>query len=331
MKISQSLLKALLSYKNGDECGLIFKAKYIDSRFELFPPSDAMNLGAWFEYLATGAIPKNGAVPQPKTLKIKVVKEPKPKKPKKPKKLKKGEVAEIIEETEPEEVVEEVKEIIEVVPELAADYRLMLKHLDNFKSVMNYYGFEIVKAGEDISVPYPDSIEKFGFEVILTGTLDIRVRAKRDIIVRDSNGFNVSVLKKGELGIIDLKVSGLLDNRFEKFGWDLSMLHDKVNLITQPIHYKYIELLKTGVNSPFLFLLFNPKDENDCRLIDFRFDESHFDTHRAFIDKAVPHLLHYQKHGYEARPSLARCAECPLKEECKFKAVVPPIQVYYLQ
>jgi len=324
LKISQSLLKGLLQYSSGEGCGLVFKAKYIDSRFDLFPPSDAMNLGAWFEYVATGSVPKNGSIPIPKTLKVKAVKEVKPKKPKK---LKKGEVALPELEAVPEEIVPKA----EVEPELSADYRLMIKHLDNFKKVMEHYGLEIIKAGEDISVPYPDAMERFGVDVVLTGTLDIRIRATRDIFAKDSNGHKVKVLSMGETAIFDMKVSGLLDDVWNLLGWGLSRLHEKVSLITQPIHYKFIEVLKTGINPPFLFFLFNPKDENDCRLIDFRFDESQFDTHRAFIDKAIPHLLHYQKYGYQPRPSLAKCAECPLKEECKFRATIPPITVYYLQ
>ena len=159
----------------------------------------------------------------------------------------------------------------------------------------------------------------------------MRVRGLKDVVVKDSNGFPTTVLKKGQIGIIDLKCTGLLDDKWSPYGWNLSMLHDKIKIITQPIHYKFIELLKTGENPPFLFLLFNVKNENDCRLIDFRCDDSHFNEHRAFIEKGVKHLLHYQKVGYQALPSMAECAECPLKEECEFKTTVPLISVYNLQ
>jgi hypothetical protein len=65
-KISQSLMKNYVDYLNGKECGLYFKAKYIDKDPEAqTPPSDAMKLGIYFEYLCTGALPKSGEIPEP--------------------------------------------------------------------------------------------------------------------------------------------------------------------------------------------------------------------------------------------------------------------------
>jgi len=66
VKISQSLMKNYVDYLNGKECGLILKAKYIDKDPEAqSEPSEAMELGIYFEYLCTGALPKSGEVPEP--------------------------------------------------------------------------------------------------------------------------------------------------------------------------------------------------------------------------------------------------------------------------
>ena len=65
-KISQSLIKAYQNYNTGEECGLFFKARYIDKDPEAFVPmTDVMRLGVYFEYLATGALPRDGVVPEP--------------------------------------------------------------------------------------------------------------------------------------------------------------------------------------------------------------------------------------------------------------------------
>lgn len=65
-KISQSLMKAYVDYLNEKECGLFFKARYIDKDPEADgEPTDAMRLGIYFEYLCTGALPKSGIVPEP--------------------------------------------------------------------------------------------------------------------------------------------------------------------------------------------------------------------------------------------------------------------------
>jgi len=293
MKISQSLLKGLLDLREGDECGLVFKAKYIDGRFDLFPPSDVQNIGAWFEYLATGSIPKNGTIPQPKYM-VRGKDE-------------KGN------------------------PKLLGDYALIQKHVANFKKSIESYGFEIIRVGEDIKVLYPNSVEKFGFEVWLTGTLDIRARATKDIYTIDQNRKKTLVAKKGQILIIDLKTTGLLDqsSKFNDYSWYIKGLDHKVKLVTQPIHYKYIELLKTGEEPPFIFMLFSTKNENDARIIDFRVDESAFTEHESFIDMGVQNLLYYKEKGYKPKPSLIECSECPLKDSCEYKAIIPPITVFY--
>ena len=289
MNISQSLLKSLLKYRNGEECGIVFKAKYIDGRYDLFKPSDAQNIGAWFEYKATGSVPKGGSVPKPKYMKNK---------------LKKG------------------------IQELQKDYLLMQKHVENFKKEMEYYGFEIIRVGEDIKALYPDSVDRFGFEVWLTGTLDIRARATRDIYSSYENT-KVLVASKGQNVVIDLKSSGLLDDKWHVYGWHLEALSTKINLVTQPIQYKYIELLNTGEEPPFLFMLFHPKNEHDARIIDFKVDPSAFDDHKVFIENGVENMMHLQKYGFKPKPSLGACSNCPLKYDCKFKATVAPITVFY--
>ena len=290
MKISQSLLKSIIKYRNDEECGLVFKAKYIDGRYDLFPASEAQNLGAWFEYMATGSIPKNGDVPKANY-------------------MKRGKDS-------------------EGKPALTADYKLMTEHIQNYKNMMEAHGFELIRVGEDIKALLPNSMEIFGFEVWLTGTLDIRARATKDIYSFYQNQ-KVLVAKAGQVVIIDLKVSGLLDDKFNLYGWELNNLHNKINLVTQPIQYKYIELLNTGEEPPFLFMLFGAKNSDDARIIDFKLDEVEFDLHKQFIISGVENMLHFQKVGYKAKPSLVRCSKCPLRENCQFRATVAPITVYY--
>ena len=295
MKVSQSLIKGLQDYILGKECGYVFKAKYLDSRFDLFPPSDAQNVGAWFEYMATGSIPKNGAVPQPEYMK-----------------RGKDESG---------------------IPQLTAPYRLMKKQVDNFNKTMEMYGFEVLRVGEDVKVLLPDSVEEFGFEVFLTGTLDIRARATKDIYAEYGEfrkKKKVLVAKQGQVVIIDLKATGLLEDKFSEFGWQLDNLGNKTKLITQPIHYKYIDMLNFGEEPPFLFLLFSTTNELDARIIDFRVDESTFDRHLDDIKNTVLRVAEINKYGVKAKPELKKCSLCPLASDCQFRAEVPPISVFYL-
>jgi len=66
-KISQSFIKSMRSYIAGTECGNITKAQWIDDRLiEL--DSKAVALGSYFEYILTGALPKNKIIPKPEMM-----------------------------------------------------------------------------------------------------------------------------------------------------------------------------------------------------------------------------------------------------------------------
>jgi hypothetical protein len=67
-KLSQSLVKELYKYKLKEECGLRIEAKYITKSVE-FPSSEAQELGNYFEYKATGQLPRDGHTPEPILLK----------------------------------------------------------------------------------------------------------------------------------------------------------------------------------------------------------------------------------------------------------------------
>lgn len=64
INISQSFLKEFARYKTGETCGLQTKAKYIDGEGDKFFSSKAMELGNFFEFMATGSLPRDGHIPQ---------------------------------------------------------------------------------------------------------------------------------------------------------------------------------------------------------------------------------------------------------------------------
>jgi hypothetical protein len=64
--VTQSMIKDLKKYLLKLMCGLVLKAKYIDKTYPFdADDSPAKALGRYFEYILTGAIPKNGVIPQP--------------------------------------------------------------------------------------------------------------------------------------------------------------------------------------------------------------------------------------------------------------------------
>ena len=67
-KLSQSLVKELYKYKLKEECGLRVEAKYVTKSVD-FPSSEAQELGNYFEFKATGQLPRDGHTPEPILLK----------------------------------------------------------------------------------------------------------------------------------------------------------------------------------------------------------------------------------------------------------------------
>lgn len=65
--VSQSLIKDFKAYSVGDMCGLVLKDRHVHHNYSE-PPTNAMNLGCYFEYTATGALPKSGEVPKAKII-----------------------------------------------------------------------------------------------------------------------------------------------------------------------------------------------------------------------------------------------------------------------
>jgi len=62
INISQSFLKEFNKYKLGETCGLQVKAKYIDNNYPR-TSSEVMELGNFFEFNATGSLPRDGHIP----------------------------------------------------------------------------------------------------------------------------------------------------------------------------------------------------------------------------------------------------------------------------
>jgi len=212
---------------------------------------------------------------------------------------------------------------------LTVPYERMEKHVNNFKKLQKFLKFEIISIGT--TWVWED----------LAGTLDLLCLATVDIIQE-----KLVVVKKGKKFIVDIKSTGLLDDKWNPYGWDLANLGNKFKIITQPIHYKYIGMKLFGEDIPFLFFLFHSNKENDFRIINFEVDkdvyssddESRTDTHEFSIKYTRDWMNYYVKNGFTSYlkdkegiiyPSVEKCAECPLKVGCKDFRIIPAIQTFY--
>ena len=251
MQISQSMMKSYESYLDEKECGLLFKAKFIDKSIDI-PPSAAMKEGIYFEYLAIGSLPKNKIVPEPEF-------------------TSKG--------------------------KLTTNYERIPIAANFFKQIIKHYKIKINNVGYTIS------------SKDMTGTLDIW--AEWD----------------GEPCIIDLKYTGLIDDKWNELGWETESLNMKNSLMIQGLHYKVLVNEVFGLEDvPFYYFIFNSKDPTDMKIIHQVVDPNRLYLHKKRVLKIKESI---ENSEYYPIPSYRRCKDCPLKNNCEFKFEYPEKTIVY--
>lgn len=251
--ISQSLMKDLQAYFKGEECGLVLKGNYIDD-VEMYS-SAAMDLGQYFEYMATGQLPRSKNIPYAD---------------------------------------------VTAKGKLSAPYERAYASAIFAKTLFNKMGIEIIETGEKIA--YGDAI----------GTLDIRGKW---------NGKNV---------IIDLKYTGLLDDKWNERGWSFDTLDQKDKLLIQAVHYKYICEGHFGEEFEFYFFLFSTTNPMDVRIAKIEVDHVRTLTHIEDIKKAKEIWTKMiETNNFKAKGSLLKCSQCALNKNCPEVVLLPTIKTIH--
>lgn len=254
-------MKSYVDYLNEKECGLYFKANYIDKDPEAQrEPSDAMKVGIYFEYLCTGALPKGGQTPEP----------------------------EMVYKGRPNE-------------KLSAPYGRAVESSEVFKQIIEHYGIKIKSVGLELK------------DAELVGTIDIH--AEWD----------------GQDVFIDLKYSGLIDDKWNEMGWDVESLPMKDSLMIQGVHYKLLAEKCLGIEDiPFYYFVFSSSDPCNVKIIKQVVDDSKRQSHIVAVNNIMGKISNDLKYGFKANPSMQKCNECPIAHKCESKVNYPLIQeVYY--
>jgi hypothetical protein len=250
MKISQSMMKSYVDYLNEKECGLLFKGKYIDKNVESVA-SGAMKEGIYFEYLATGALPRTNEIPKPEL-------------------TSKG--------------------------ALTTAYERIPQAAELFKRIIKHYKIKILKVGYTLSTDE------------MTGIMDVWGEWDGDKV------------------IIDLKYSGLLDDKWNEMGWETESLNMKDSLMIQGVHYKLLVQEALGIeNVPFYYFIFNSKDATDIKIIRQNVDPDKFYFHKQNVIKMRSSILREMETGFKAYPDYRKCKDCPLFATCPSRAEIPLI------
>lgn len=289
-KINQSFIKDARSYFSGEGCGNIMKEKYINDRLVEDEEPGAMAQGAYFEWVFTELMLGKGKGSLPKNGLV-----PQPQYMKTPLKA----VAD----------KKRTKESLGV-DDMEAAYRKCHKLAERLKGIFDDMGLKIMYAGR--------KYEKGSF----VGTIDLVCACTKQLKFADGTIWNV-----GDQIVIDLKLSGLLNDRWSKHGW-MGSPQQKEYHGTQAKHYHML----TGL--PFYFWVnqSNQKEEDDAdiKLLRVPIDGVQVDDHVDEANRLFIKFRNEAEFGFVARPSLSRCKDCPLRADCKDKHEFPHPEVFDL-
>lgn len=171
-------------YLAGGGCGNLMIEKWVNGKL-LDSDSKAMAIGAYFEFILTGALPKSGIKPVPQyyaEFKKKVVK------------AVQGKLL--------DDKGVKLPVPIPTPNDMLADYKLAHANAERVKGYLEVLGLKIIKAGVKLT--------KGRFE----GTIDIIAECTTNVSFKDGTRW-----RKGDQIVIDLKYAGTIDDKWNPFGW----------------------------------------------------------------------------------------------------------------
>ncbi len=195
--------------------------------------------------------------------------------------------------------------------ELTADFKTAKKQAEYFHSLLPKYGLKLLDAGNKIIA-----------DDTWIGTLDIE--AKWDAIFENEN-LNFDTNNKDHIVIIDLKYSGLLNDKWNEFGWHDETLGRKQGTMLQAKHYKFLYWKKYGFNPPFFFFVFDSKQVGKAKIINVEIDTYELELHEEFLQKAKRYFEINLESGFQPKPSYDLCISCKYQHLCSFKIDKPKI------
>jgi|TARA_R110001599_G_scaffold171331_5_gene361990 hypothetical protein len=188
-------------------------------------------------------------------------------------------------------------------------YLRMDKQKENYLNIMKSYNLKVEKTGFVFTNP------KY------SGIADI-IALDKNIKSKDKNKQRV---------IIDIKTSGLINDKWSPYGWANESIEEKWDLLIQAVHYKMLAKYEWGIEDiPFYFMVFSNKNEVECKIFEINIDEATKFQHYQNLENIKKYLDQIMKTGWEAKPELMRCSKCPMNDTCLYQLEVPKIQKVYV-
>ena len=126
----------------------------------------------------------------------------------------------------------------------------------------------------------------------------------------------------GRPAVIDLKLTGMFDNKWEDFGWHLDTLEDKWKLMMQAKLTKWIWMQKYEKQIDFYFWVFSKTEKLQQRLIKIDIDKESMRIFTKQLLDARQNIYESFAQGFTPYPEYNRCRDCPLKGNCEYEATI---------
>lgn len=180
------------------------------------------------------------------------------------------------------------------------------KQADNFLKSLEFHGIEIDEKDHKFEIEFSDF------------TL---------VFITDYIGH---WKESGKPIIGDLKYSGLLGNKWEETGWHRETLHQRRKLMTQPLLYLYGMKWLREKEHDFLFHVHSSTNDIDYEIFQIFITPTHLNEMEERIYNLNRNIyLTYEMGGFQYRPSVRRCLDCPVKD-CPKRMTIPPIRQIYM-
>ncbi len=201
---------------------------------------------------------------------------------------------------------------------LPVAYHRMQIHSKRFDKILKKHGLKIAPKG--IGVTMSNDISE--------GTYDLLCVATRDIVI--GSDFNKIIIPEGAHVMVDIKTSGLLEDKWNDLGWETESLPYKEKIMAQVVHYKWLYKELNKIEPYFMFLVFSNTNEYDSKMILVEVDPDKLSGYREKVSAAKRMIENENSNGFKARPKISNCKNCKLGEEgCKLFTDLPEIEVVY--
>ena len=188
---------------------------------------------------------------------------------------------------------------------------------------------------ESISVPYKRAEESALFFKDICEAHNINIKETGLKLESENKVGTLDIWGEvdGRPAIIDLKYSGLIDDKWNDRGFDEESLHYKEQLLVQAIHYKMLVHECYGLDYDdfdFFFLVFDSRKVKNVKFLKIILDTDRYNLHETFVESIYKQInaINIEK-DLIARPQINRCLECPISDSCEFKVEVPLIKEIY--